>query len=391
MKTFLLQGVTQDNHLDAITDLLQIPDPEKVIICVGFMTESGLVALESALRPVAERTTIIAGIRNGITSAQGLRKSLEIGCKTYVVDTGSRDILFHPKVYLSRNSDEVRLVIGSANLTASGLTSNIESSLSMQSSLTTTANSSLASDLETKIDRMIADYPQHIFQIADVAMIDSLLDSGRLVDESERSAPTTSGSSTRRNLDYIPRMNLNVRSIARHRPQPMSTTSSGEAVSAQPTLGGVAPPIPQRSTLMWRSKPLLRRHLSIPTGANTNPTGSMLFGKGDMDQIDHRHYFRDKVFDGLAWQFDVAAGKSHLERAEARFKLVIRDVNYGVFTLRLTHNSRTNTAAYRQRNSMTQVHWGEARRVIAHDDLLGRTMYLYRDAADPELFVLEID
>ena len=391
MITFLLQGVTQDNHLDAVNDILQIADPDRVIICVGFVTESGLVALESALRPVAEHTTIIAGIRNGITSAQSLKKSLEIGCKTYVVDTGSRDILFHPKVYLSRNSDEVRLVVGSANLTASGLTSNIESSLSAHFRITPSGNPSLASDLETKIDRMIADYPQHIFQIADITMIESLLESGRLVDEHERSAPTTSGSSTRRDLDSIPRMSLNARSIARHRPQPMSTTSGGGAVTPPPNLAGGAVPVQQRLTLMWRSKPLVRRHLSIPTVGNTNATGSMLFVKGDMENIDHRHYFRDDVFVALNWQFDTVARKTHLERSQARFQFVVRDVNYGIFTLRLTHNSLTNTASYHQGNGMTQVHWGAARPVVAHQDLLGRTMYLYRDALDPGLYVIEID
>ena len=80
-----------------------------------------------------------------------------------------------------------------------------------------------------------------------------------------------------------------------------------------------------------------------------------------------------------------------MERAEARFQLVIRDVNYGVFTLRLSHNSRTDTRAYEQSNSMTQVHWGEARQIVAREDLLDRTMYLYRDGVDNGLYVLEID
>ena len=131
-KNLLLQGVTADNHWATVTHLLQIPQPERVVISVGFMNESGLVALESALSPIAKHTTILTGIRNGITSVQGLRKSLEIGCTTYVVDTGSRAVLFHPKVYVSRNADEARLVVGSANLTYGGLNSNIEASLYME-------------------------------------------------------------------------------------------------------------------------------------------------------------------------------------------------------------------------------------------------------------------
>jgi hypothetical protein len=117
----------------------------------------------------------------------------------------------------------------------------------------------------------------------------------------------------------------------------------------------------------------------------------MLFTKGAMDDIDQRYYFRDEVFSGLDWHHDTAPGKEHMERAEAQFRLIIRDVDYGVFTLRLSHNTRTDTAAYEQNNSMTQLHWGEARPLVAREDLLDRIMYLYRDETDPDLFVLEID
>jgi hypothetical protein len=152
-----------------------------------------------------------------------------------------------------------------------------------------------------------------------------------------------------------------------------------------------AAPVRDQLSLVWESRPLTRRYLTIPTGANTNPTGSMLFTKGAMDDIDQRHYFRDEVFNGLDWHHDTVPGKEHMERAEAQFRLIIRDVDYGVFTLRLSHNTRTDTAAYEQSNSMTQLHWGEARPLVAREDLLDRTMYLYRDETDPDLFVLEID
>ncbi len=343
--------------------------------------------MEAALSPVAEQTTIVAGIRNGITSAQGLKKSLDIGCTTYVVDTGSRDVLFHPKVYVSRNASEARLIIGSANLTVGGLNSNIEASLFMEMELAQTENASLIEDLEAKIDGMIAEYPDHIFQVIDDAMVENLLNSGRVVDESVRPAPAMSGSSRRRDLDTIPRMNLRTRPITRHRSESLP---KGEVEPQPIPLADVAS-VHERLTLVWQSESLTRRDLQIPEGASTNPTGSMLFGKGALDDIDQRHYFRDEVFPVLDWKFDTRLQTSHMERAEARFQLVIRDVDYGVFTLRLSHNSRTDTRAYEQRNSMTQLHWGDARQIIAHEDLLGRTMYLYRDRVEIGLFVLEID
>ena len=390
-KSFLLQGVTQDHHLPGVIHLLRIPHPERVIISVGFMNEGGLAALEAALLPIAEQTTVLTGIRNGITSAQGLRKSLEIGCTTYVVDTGSRYVLFHPKVYVSRSASEARLIVGSANLTVGGLNSNIEASLCMQLGLAKTGNASFVADIEAKIDGMIAEYPQHIFQVVNNEMIESLLVSGRVVDESRRPPPTTSGSSRRRELDTIPRMNLKTRPKTRHRSEPFPITLEGGTAAPPQTSDSVTIPSHGRLTLVWQSNPLSRRHLTIPTGATTNQTGSMGFGRGAWADINHRHYFRDEVFVNLNWRFDSATRTRHLERAETRFQLVIRDVNYGVYTLQLSHNTRTNTKAYLQSNSMTQLRWGAVRQLVACEDLLGRILYLYRDDADNGLFVLEID
>ena len=389
-KTMLLQGVTEDSHLAAIKHLLEIPSPERVIVSVAFMNESGLALLEESLIPVAGRATVMAGIRNGITSAQGLRKSLEIGCITYAVDTGSRAVLFHPKVYLSRNASEARLIVGSANLTYGGLSSNIEASLLLTLGLDELEDAALVRELEGKIDGMIAEYDEHVFLVPDNAMVANLFDSGRVVDESLVVAPTPSGSSRNRGLDTVSRMDLKSRYMPRPRIMKFLDTEDTSLVPEAPVTA--AAPVHERLTLVWESNPLSRRDLTIPTSAGTNPTGSMLFGRGAWDEdIDHRHYFRDTVFANLDWQFDTQPRALHTERAEARFQLIIRDVNYAVTTLRLSHNSRVDTSTYEQRNSMTRLHWGDARRLVAREDLLGRTMYLYRDEVEDGLFVLEID
>ena len=388
-KKFLIQGVTLDSHLKAVKRVLAIPNPDRAIVSVGFMNERGLVALEEVIAPIAKQTTIVAGIRNGITSVQGLRKCLEIGCVTYVVDTGSRDVLFHPKVYLSRNSSEARLVVGSANLTLGGLNSNVEASLYFEIDLSNKDDSLLFADIEAKIDRMIKEFPKNIFKVNSLAVLQELFDSGRLVDESERQSPGIVGTSRRRDLDFVPRMDLEKSSIAGFRPRPFGKgVGQGRRIQSPRAADSK---VQGRPTLVWQSKELKRRHLTIPTGSKTNPTGSMLFGKGATDGIDQRHYFRDQVFAELDWQFDSQSRTKHFERAKGRFRLVICDIDYGVFTLRLSHNSRTDTKSYQQHNSMTHLHWGEARQLIAQEDLLGRTMYLYNDRMDRGLFVIEID
>ncbi len=354
------------------------------------MNRGGLQQIREALLPVAGVTTIISGIRNGITSAQGLLAALEYGCTTYAVDTGSRNVIFHPKIYFAKNAEIARLVLGSANLTIGGLNSNIEASVTMALDMADERDAELVTDIEAKIAAMIEEYPEHVISVTDPAVVTQLLEAGRLVDESFTPAPTPGGSSGNRDFDTIPKMKLKTQPIKKPAVAPIAAPIAAP-VAPPPGTPVPAAPVREQLLLVWESKPLKRRHLTIPTGQKTNPTGSMLFGQGAFKNIDQRHYFRDEVFAGLDWQHDTAPSKSHLERAEAQFRLIIRDVDYGVFTLRLTHNTRTDTAAYEQSNSMTELHWGEARQLVAREDLLDRVMYLYRDEADPDLFVLEID
>lgn len=390
-KKILFQGVTPETHLAAVRHVLALPEPQEIIFSTAFMNRGGLAQIQEALLPVAGVTTIIAGIRNGITSAQGLTTSIGYGCRTVAVDTGSRKVIFHPKIYFARNATAARLVLGSANLTVGGLSSNIEASITMTLDLADQEDADLADDVRQKITGMMADYPDHVFHVPDAAAVDTLLQAGRVVDETITPAPTPGGSSDNRDLDTIPKMRLKTPPPKRP-PVPAAAPPVPPPPAAVPAPAPVpAAPVRDQLALVWESNPLTRRYLTIPTAEGTNPTGSMLFTKGALDDIDQRHYFRDDVFAGLDWHHDTTPGKEHMERAEAQFRLVIRDVDYGVFTLRLSHNSLTNTPAYEQRNSMTQLHWGQVRPLIAHEDLLDRIMSLYRDETAPDMFVLEID
>lgn len=399
-KKFILQGITSDNHLDEVRNVLEQPDIERSIISVAFLSQRGFELLSDVIKPIADRTTILAGIRNGITSAQGLLACIESGCMTYAVDTGSRGVLFHPKVYLGKNKKEARIVLGSANLTVGGMNSNIEASLKMVLDLGNKEDAELAADFESKIDAMIGGFPAHVLQISTKEAVLALLAAGRLADESVTKPPSPGGSSKNRDLDSVPVIKLDRRKLtlgavtALGMEKPVAEKDANEG---KPDATAVAPIVPPAKpaaedlTLVWTSNPLSRRPLNIPTADNTNPTGSMYFTKGQTEGIDQRHYFREGVFSGLAWTDDTTLGKEHLQRAAAKFRIVIKDINYGVFDMSLTHDARTDSPTYLQNNSVTQLHWGDVKPMVARDDLLGRTMYLYRDDSQPDLFVLEID
>jgi hypothetical protein len=115
----------------------------------------------------------------------------------------------------------------------------------------------------------------------------------------------------------------------------------------------------------------------------------MLFKKGKTAGIDQRHYFRDTVFSSLKWKRDSRLDTSHLERAEATFNVIIDGKAAGQFKLILTHNTRTDTPSYEQRNSMTSISWGSAKSIIARDNLIGKSASLFRTQKKDE-FTLEI-
>lgn len=379
MKRFLLQAVNDEDHLAPSRELFGLADLEKAVVNTAFMTASGLSLLEGCLAPIADRTRIFVGIRNGVTTVQSIQKALEIGCETYMVDTGSRQRIFHPKMYYSRSATRAKLLLGSANLTMGGLRTNIEASVLQE--LNPATDAAFLTDLEGKLDAMIADYPDHVIRAVDAEQLAYLQRAGRLLDERKARAPEPAGSSVDRSLDTVPKMALRTTPIRVGRP----------IAPPVPPVAPAAPVARARLEQVWESKGLTRRHLNIPTGANTNPTGSMLLGVGSWDGIDQRHYFRDEVFAALDWVLDEDRRTAHIARAEARMRLIVKDVDYGVHTMQLSHNTKTDTAAYEQRNSMTSLHWGDARPLVAHEDLLDRVLKLYRETDDPSRFTLEID
>ena len=304
MKRFVLQAVQDDDHLAPAREVFQLANLDRAIISTAFMSASGLSLLQAVLDPIADKTKIFVGIRNGVTTVQSNQKALEIGCETYMVDTGSRNRIFHPKLYYSRSPALGRLLLGSANLTMGGLRTNIEASVLQEFGAADAASVALMDDLEAKLDAMIVDFPEHVIRAVDNAQLAALQASGRLVDERKTRPPEPAGSSANRDLDTIPKMALKTNPIAVPKPAAPPPAPAPPAPAAAAPAAAPAPlpvPVEDRWEQVWESNGLTRRHLNIPDGDNTNPTGSMLMGVGAWDGIDQRHYFRDEVFAALDW------------------------------------------------------------------------------------------
>src|ERR1700682_2682736 len=195
---FILQGFTARTHRTALRDLFTISKLRAALLSVAYVKESGVEEIESELGANASRTTVFAGIRNDITSYQGLARLHRIGgLKLYTVDTGSRHVVFHPKVYLARGKTAAKIIVGSANLTLGGLNNNIEGGVVLAFDEADLRDGALFSTIESELIALPVDYPSHVVRITHVRQLDEMLADGRLVDELAISPPRRKTSARR--------------------------------------------------------------------------------------------------------------------------------------------------------------------------------------------------
>ena len=363
--------------------MLACPSLDRAIFSVAFINQGGIHLLSTELAAVGHRLTVFAGIRNDITSRQGLEDLLGFGGAIYAVDTGARTPLYHPKIFFAKGPTEARLVIGSANLTAGGLNNNIEASMKLTMNLGEATDKTLTDLIFASFNTLPVTYPNNVIHVTTPAELLALEKAGRLLDESLVSAPHPAAASTKPADDTVPKIKLLVPRIYS---APRKATAA--PVVQAPVPHAVKPTTRIAWEQVWISKPLTERDLSIPKRKNTHLTGSINLDKGLLaETVDHRHYFRNDVFNGLTW----TPTRPTVDEASATFQLVVKDIEYGKASLRIAHSTSTTSATYRQRNATTRLRWGPLRTFIANPDLLGRRLTLYRDTKDPEMFLIEID
>lgn len=385
---FILQGLDENiDHFASIRRLFLLPNITRGLIASAFMNAAGASMIADAVAPLSDRTTVFIGIRNGITTIQGIELLKERNIYPYLVDTATQSFIFHPKIYLFCNRDTAQLISGSANMTTGGLVKNIEASVTLELDLAQENDAHLVQDIFSAFQLLADRYPDNVFQLNDTIDLREMVAQGLLEDEHSATWRATARAAGNR-AQLRERMRLRTRRFPRTRRAVAEPTATVNIPGTDTGILAIG-----NTQLLWRSSELTRRDLNIPTGPNTNPTGSMLLKKGDATQdIDPRSYFREHVFVHAAWAPDPQPGKAHLERCHARFRVVVKGIDYGVHDLQLTHNTRTDTAAYLQHNSMTQIHWGpDVRALVAREDLLDCFLSLYAPEEGDNVFTVVLD
>lgn len=125
--TELLRHVDQLEDVDPYWDTLDI--------AVAWVRASGMAHLSDRLENFLRhggRLTVVVGIDLQNTTSEGLQALLDLekcgNAETFVYHNEAGGV-FHPKLYLFRNEEEARLIVGSNNITESGLYVNVEAGL----------------------------------------------------------------------------------------------------------------------------------------------------------------------------------------------------------------------------------------------------------------------
>ena len=122
-------------HHSYENELARLAEEALVIkVAIAFLTEGGLGWLPPTVAP---RAQFIVGTGLGITSPGALKKLQSAGASVLVFQEPGR--LFHPKVLYFKSQETQTLVIGSNNLTSSGISSNHEVSVSITRNRSTEA------------------------------------------------------------------------------------------------------------------------------------------------------------------------------------------------------------------------------------------------------------
>jgi hypothetical protein len=360
-------------------------DYNKVFIITAFSSlnaVSGINQLAKANK--IKDITIITGIDQKGTSKEALEELLNSQAKSFVFYNPS-SIIFHPKVYFFEGADKIKLIVGSSNLTSQGLFQNMEASICLE--VNKSEDLSLIEDLTQNFSSLFDLTDTNLKEITS-ELIESLLSIGLIPTESERKKLYAKNNVSEKNdrkkiIEIFPkRSSAKINSIFKKSKFIDSISDVEEEIAETEFLDNE-----DEALSVWKSSELTERDLNIPSGKNTNPTGSMLFKKGETENIDQRHYFRDEVFNDLDWIQDVT--HSHIERTHANFKIIIDGVDIGTFNLKLSHNTNTQSETYKQKNSMTNISWGKAKEFIAKPELMGKKIELLKKG--DMMFILKID
>ena len=131
---FIGQGLNPESDVTAGNFIIDSLENDKYTIFnafVAFVSSSGLRNIIDQLLAFKENggnICLYLGVNLNATSKEALEQLIEHEIESYIVYSPN-NIIYHPKIYAFEGNKETRTIIGSSNLTVSGLFQNIEASV----------------------------------------------------------------------------------------------------------------------------------------------------------------------------------------------------------------------------------------------------------------------
>lgn len=395
--TFLGQGFESDSLNSVGNIVTKLFKESKFSSFTGisaFASEAGVIGLSECISNGAdsyETLNLIVGIDQEGTSKKALKEINQLGINSYIFYQKESPI-FHPKIYIFEGENDTVLIIGSSNLTARGLFGNVESSLMVEFTNDNQEGINLLKEIKDYYKTLFDFTDQNLFKITPTII-------SQFVKEGIVPTKKIWKKKQKKNTSGKPQLEENILDIPKRPTVKIPSNFKGryktnKAISKVITELEIENNFEfeneEDNEVLWESGPLTERDLNIPKGTNTNPTGSMLFKKGALRNINTRHYFRNEVFETLDWSLDIRTNRTHIERAVANFKIVILGIDYGNYPLSISHNTNSEHLE-RVKQPATQLHWGKVLALIAQDELIGKTATLHKDITSENAFTLIIE
>lgn len=402
--SFLGQGYEPSSQNSVGNHLLNLLSKKEFHTFTGisaFASEAGIFGLSRHIQYAKQNfknLTLIVGIDQSGTSKEALEEILKLNIQSYIFYQSEAPI-FHPKIYLFEGDKQVRLIVGSSNLTGRGLFTNVESSLLIEFDITDKEGLSLLTELKTYYKSLFDYSDANLFKL-NQGVIDYFNARGIVPDESERmriystkkslaipsvTSITNTVTVPRRTTANMPaNFPVKSRTAAMGRPiqQPGTTAIP---VIIQPTV--VIPFAHQSRVLVWQKLSLSQ------SDAQQVPSGTAITGNLKLSQarfrlsgvlINHNTYFRNQLFQNLSWA-RTKANSSTYEEAICNFDVTISGTSYGIQPLKLSFDP---IRISNQANTPSWLHWGNTLvTLLQQTNVTGRTFNLYQSG---QIFSIEI-
>lgn len=396
--TFLGQGYEPLSKNSVGNHLLELLSQKGFNAFTGisaFASEAGVFGLSGHIQSAKQNfknLTLIVGIDQEGTSKEALEEILNLNINGYIFYQSEAPI-FHPKIYLFEGDKEIKLIVGSSNLTGRGLFTNVESSLLIEFDITDKEGLALLTELKTYYKSLFDYSDANLFKISRT-VIDDFIAKGIVPDETVRrklyskksSAGGTIATSNANSVTVPKRATAKIPSAFPMKartvavgPRTNQATTTPSPITAPSTVvsPASAPVIILAKTLVWQKLSLSQ------SDAQQVPSGTAITANLKLSQarfkvsnviIDQTIYFRNQVFNNLTW-VQTKANNNSYEEAFCPFDITILGNPIGVHTLKLSHDPVRIAG---QGNTPTWLHWGNSLLpFLQQTNITGRTFNLY--------------